>query len=202
MIAQNSQTNHLTSPPPSLPSQTFNIDVSSLAAFTLAPYLLQALVGVLSGYVADNLIASGWSIKRVRQLLQSAGTLLPALFLLLATTSHSTSAASSPPSLAFSFLYVTVGAGLSALTLSGVSCSHLDICPRHAGVVFAAGNTLATLGGLLSVPVAGLLLEKTGSFDAVFSLFAAHYVVGAVVYAAWIGEEDVLLGWEGGREGG
>ncbi len=138
----------------------------------------------------------------MRQLLQSAGTLLPALFLLLATSTHSTTAASSSPSLAFSFLYITVGAGLSALTLSGVSCSHLDICPRHAGVVFAAGNTLATIGGLFSVPMASLLLEKTGNFDAVFALFAVHYLVGAVVYTAWIGEEDVLLGWEGEGEGG
>lgn len=136
----------------------------------------------------------------MRQLLQSAGTLLPALFLLLATSTYTATAASSSPSLAFSFLYVTVGAGFSAFTLSGVSCSHLDVCPRHAGVVFAAGNTLATIGGLFSVPVASLLLEKTGNFDAVFALFAAHYVVGAVVYTAWIGEEDVLLGWEGERE--
>lgn len=185
---------------PSYYNKTFNVDVSNLAAFTLAPYLLQALVGVSSGYLADSLIAAGWRVKRVRQLLQSAGTLLPALFLLLATSTYTTTAASSSPSLAFSFLYVTVGAGFSAFTLSGVSCSHLDVCPRHAGVVFAAGNTLATIGGLFSVPVASLLLEKTGNFDAVFALFAAHYLVGAVVYTAWIGEEDVLLGWEGERE--
>ncbi|TFJ82879.1 hypothetical protein NSK_005832 [Nannochloropsis salina CCMP1776] len=176
---------------PSYYSKTFDIDVTQLAAFTLAPYLLQTLVGIASGYLADSLIAAGWSIKRVRQLLQTAGTVLPALFLLLATTTHNTSS-DSASSLLFSFLYVTIGAGLSAFTLGGVSCSHLDICPRNAGLVFAAGNTLATVGGLVSVPIAGLVLEKCGSFDAVFALFAAHYVVGAALYAAWIGDKDIL----------
>jgi hypothetical protein len=28
---------------------------------------------------------------------------------------------------------ITLGLGLSALTLGGVSANHLDICPRHAG---------------------------------------------------------------------
>jgi ACS family sodium-dependent inorganic phosphate cotransporter len=48
------------------------------------------------------------------------------------------------------------------------------------------------VGGLVSVPIAGLVLEKCGSFDAVFALFAAHYVVGAALYAAWIGDKDIL----------
>lgn len=40
-----------------------------------------------------------------------------------------------------------VGLGLSTLTLAGVSVSHLDIAPRHAGAVFGLGNTFATLAG-------------------------------------------------------
>ncbi len=52
-----------------------------------------------------------------------------------------------------------VGLGFSALTLGGVSVSHLDIAPRNAGVIFGAGNTTATLAGLLSVPFTGFLLQ-------------------------------------------
>ena len=69
-------------------------------------------------------------------------------------------------------------------------------------MVFAAGNTLATVGGLVSVPVAGWVLEQTGSFDAVFALFALHYVVGAGLYGWWVGDEDVLAGWTEEEEGG
>jgi hypothetical protein len=52
-----------------------------------------------------------------------------------------------------------VGLGFSALTLGGVSASHLDVAPRHAGVIFGAGNTSATLAGLLSVPFTGYILQ-------------------------------------------
>ncbi len=52
-----------------------------------------------------------------------------------------------------------IGLGFSALTLGGVSASHLDVAPRHAGVIFGAGNTAATLAGLISVPFTGYLLQ-------------------------------------------
>lgn len=46
----------------------YDIDVTQLAAFTLAPLQLQALVGIASGYLANNLIVAGWwSMIRVRQ---------------------------------------------------------------------------------------------------------------------------------------
>lgn len=73
----------------------------------------------------------GWRVRNVRRALQAAGTLLPALCLLLAVSSPT-------PSLTSSFLYVTGGAALSALTLAAVSVSHLDICPQHAGCVACA----------------------------------------------------------------
>lgn len=57
---------------------------------------------------------------------------------------------------------ITVGLGFSALTLGGVSASHLDIAPRNAGLVFGAGNTAATLAGLVSVPVTGFVLQVGG----------------------------------------
>lgn len=80
-----------------------------------------------------------------------------------------------------------VGLGLSALTLAGVSVSHLDIAPRHAGAVFGLGNTFATLAGLASVPATGLLLDMTGSWAVVFGVTAANYIIGAVVWAMWSG---------------
>jgi len=58
-------------------------------------------------------------------------------------------------------VFVDVGLALSALTLAGVSVSHLDVAPRHAGLVFATGNTCATVAGLIAVPVSGAILEST-----------------------------------------
>lgn len=83
---------------------------------------------------------------------------------------------------------ITVGLGLSALTLGAVSVSQLDIAPKQAGLVFGIGNTAATFAGLLAVPVTGVLLDTTGSWSLVFSVTAAHYVVGAVIWCLWVGD--------------
>lgn len=87
--------------------------------------------------------------------------------------------------------WVTAGLGLNALTLAGVSVSHLDIAPKHAGVVFAAGNTSATVAGLLAVPLTGVVLQATGSWPLVFAITAAHYVVGAALFATWVGDRPL-----------
>lgn len=83
---------------------------------------------------------------------------------------------------------VTVGLGLSALTLGAVSVNHMDIAPRHAGMVFGAGNTAATLAGLVSVPLTGWVLQRMASWPLVFGLIAAHFVVGSALWAAWVGD--------------
>lgn len=77
------------------------------------------------------------------------------------------------------------------LTPGGVSASHLDIAPRHAGAVYGAGNTAATLAGLLSVPTTGLLLQATGSWPLVFAITSLHYCLGAAAYAAWAGDKPL-----------
>jgi ACS family sodium-dependent inorganic phosphate cotransporter len=151
-------------------------------------------------------------VRQVRVWLQVVGMLGPALCLLLAVSP----VVGGSPVMASSL--ITVGLGLSALTLGGVSVSHLDIAPRHAGgpsvdlllvicvlcylaqidahesfvhsgVIFGAGNTAATLAGFLSVPLTGYLLETTKSWPLVFGITALHYVVGAVVWSLWVGDK-------------
>jgi MFS transporter, ACS family, solute carrier family 17 (sodium-dependent inorganic phosphate cotransporter), other len=87
---------------------------------------------------------------------------MPAIFLVLAT---SVGASSLPAA----FAYLTIGTAFSALTLASVSVNHLDVAPKYAGFIFGAGNTLATLAGLISVPVSGIILDRTGSFSQVIS---------------------------------
>lgn len=121
----------------------------------------------------------------MRRVLQTVGMLGPAACMLVAAsplTDGDAAAASA---------WVTLGLGLNALTLAGVSVSHLDIAPKNAGVVFAAGNTCATLAGLLAVPLTGVVLEATDSWPLVFGITAAHYVVGAALFAWWVGDRPL-----------
>lgn len=86
---------------------------------------------------------------------------------------------------------ITIGLGFSALTLGGVSTSHLDIAPKHAGLVFGAGNTAATLAGFISVPFTGWILQTTESWSLVFTIISLHYLVGALLWFIWVGDKPL-----------
>ena len=85
---------------------------------------------------------------------------------------------------------ITTAQGLSALTLGAVSVSQLDIAPKHAGAIFGLGNTFATVAGLLSVRLTGDLLHLSGhSWSLVFTVTSAHYLLGAMIWYLWVGDE-------------
>lgn len=170
---------------PTFFSDFYGIPISELAGYTFLPYIVQGFTGMASGMLADKLLHCGWQVRTVRTMLQVLGMLGPATCLLLAGSPLVGASASVASSL------ITVGLGFSALSLGGVSVSHLDIAPRHAGVIFGAGNTAATLAGFISVPATGLILQTTQSWPLVFGITAAHYVVGAVVWAAWVGDKQL-----------
>jgi hypothetical protein len=69
--------------------------------------------------------------------------------------------------------------------------SHLDIAPRHAGVIFGLGNTASTLAGLVAVPALGYVVQHLGSWGLAFGLAAAHNMVGAVLWARWAGDRPL-----------
>lgn len=71
-----------------------------------------------------------------------------------------------------------------------MSVSQLDVAPKHAGIVFAAGNTSATAAGLLAVPVTGLLLDLTGSW-----VSGSHEVLPQNARELAQGKRHDLLRW-------
>ncbi|CAM9944927.1 unnamed protein product [Laminaria digitata] len=158
-------------------------DSSELGALAAAPYAIQALAGAWAGLTADRLIAErGWRVKTVRQTMQTAGMLGPAICM---------GAAVFEAQADISVAWIMLGSGISAVTLGGVSTNHLDISPRNAGLVFGAGNTAATIAGLLTVPLCGWLVETYDSWDGVFLLFATSYILGALLFLAWVGDEEI-----------
>jgi ACS family sodium-dependent inorganic phosphate cotransporter len=213
---------------PSFYSERYGVAVADLGGYTLAPYVLQGVLGLGAGALADKLI-DAWSssssgdggggearggvlslspssapsppppsssssaadrraaaVRRVRVSLQLAGMLGPAACLLVAVSPLAAGDARTASAA------VTLGLALSALTLGGVSASHLDVAPKHAGAVFGAGNTAATLAGLVATPLTGLVLRWTGgSWAWVFGLVAAHYVAGSVAWAGWAGDRPL-----------
>ena len=165
------------------------VDIADLPAFTFVPYVLQGVLGMGVGVLADDLInIKNVPVKTVRRAAQCVGTIGPALALLLAA---SPLARGNPT---FAAVAVDVGLALSALTLAGVSVSHLDIAPRHAGMVFATGNTLATLAGVVAVPLSGLVLDASDqNWSLVFDIIALMYVAGAIYWYFNLGDREIEL---------
>lgn len=159
-------------------SERFHVPLTELSSFTVLPYFLQMAVAVSAGTVADFLI--GRSDVRpilVRKLFQTVGMLGPALCLYLCATLPDLSVSTASE-------LVDIGSALSALTVAAVSVSHFDISPRNAGTIFGLGNTASCIGGLIAVPLSGYIFETTHSWSAVFLLFVAHYLLGAVAWVA------------------
>jgi MFS transporter, ACS family, solute carrier family 17 (sodium-dependent inorganic phosphate cotransporter), other len=113
------------------------------------------------------------------------GMIGPALCLLAVASPATGSSAASASML------ITVALGLNALTLGAVSVSQLDIAPRHAGSIFGLGNTFATLAGLLSTRLTGDILDATGSWAAVFTVTAVHFIAGSVAWWFWVGDSQL-----------
>jgi sugar phosphate permease len=57
--------------------------------------------------------------------------------------------------------------------------------------VFGVGNTAGTLAGLVAVPGLGYVLQQTGNWSLAFGLAAAHNVVGAILWALWVGDKPL-----------
>ncbi|CAD7698949.1 unnamed protein product [Ostreobium quekettii] len=163
----------------------FEIEVKDVGMYTLGPYIVQFLVGMVAGPMADRLLARGWHVVTVRRVFQSVGMLGPAVCLLLATQPSVAS------SVDFVTTVITLGLGLSAFSLAGVSVSHLDVAPKHAGAIFGIGNTAATVAGFVGVWAVGGILEQTHSWSLVFAVATAHYAVGVAFWNVWVRGEPL-----------
>jgi len=158
---------------PSYFSSQMGVNLRSVWVFVAPPWIAGFLCGNLAGWIADRMIAAGYAITFTRKVIQTVAFLGPALALgALATTSDAVTAV----------VLLSIAIGLASFTFAGAGCNHLDISPRHAGVIFGISNTAATIPGIVGVALTGFLVDKTGSYASAFYLTAGVYLFGLVVY--------------------
>ena len=116
-------------------------------------------------------------VEAVRKRIQVVAFLGPAAALLLLTAPGMTAGAAVG-------LFIAA-LGTQALGQAGFVANMSDIAPKHAGKLFGLCNTFGSAAGILGVGAAGWLYEVTGSFDVLFRLSAALYVLGALCFFAW-----------------
>lgn len=145
-------------------------------SLTAVPYIVNSLFGVVSGHLADWLIARNWSILSVRRIMTFVGLFGPGIFLICFCTVNS---------LLYAVIFVSISMGLCACNSAGHLSNHTEVAPNHAGLTFAISNTLATIPGILCGPLtAELVVQSHGRWFPVFILAAAINFVGGIIYVS------------------
>ncbi|XP_010935849.1 probable anion transporter 4, chloroplastic isoform X2 [Elaeis guineensis] len=158
----------------------FNLTESGL--FCVLPWLTMAVFANVGGWIADTLVGKGLSITTVRKIMQSIGFLGPAFF--LTQLSHVRT-----PALAV--LCMACSQGSDAFSQSGLYSNHQDIGPRYAGVLLGLSNTAGVLAGVFGTAATGYILQR-GSWDDVFKVSVALYIIGTLVWNIFATGEKVL----------
>lgn len=167
---------------PTYYNQVLKFNLTESGLFCVLPWLTMAVFANVGGWIADTLVAKGLSITIVRKIMQSIGFLGPAFF--LTQLSHVRT-----PALAV--LCMACSQGSDAFSQSGLYSNHQDIGPRYAGVLLGLSNTAGVLAGVLGTAATGYILQR-GSWDDVFKVSVALYIVGTLVWNIFATGEKVL----------
>ncbi|XP_078595342.1 sialin-like [Branchiostoma floridae x Branchiostoma japonicum] len=158
-------------------------DLTQDGFLSALPYLCMWLVQVLGGQLADKLREQQlFSTAAVRKLFNSLGMLLQGVFLVLAgyVSCHQQY---------LGVLFLTVGIASSGLGMSGFQINHLDIAPRHAGVLMGITNCIATVPGFAGPAVVGFLTKHAKTWPSrklqwqkVFYIAGGIYAFGTLTF--------------------
>ncbi|XP_047315766.1 ascorbate transporter, chloroplastic-like [Impatiens glandulifera] len=167
---------------PTYYNQVLKFNLTESGLLCVLPWLTMAVFANIGGWIADTLISKGVSITTVRKIMQSIGFLGPAFF--LTQLSHVRT-----PALAV--LCMACSQGSDAFSQSGLYSNHQDIGPRYAGVLLGLSNTAGVLAGVLGTAATGYILQK-GTWDDVFKVSVALYVIGTLVWNLFATGEKIL----------
>ncbi|XP_072965903.1 probable anion transporter 4, chloroplastic isoform X1 [Typha angustifolia] len=167
---------------PTYYNQVLKFNLTESGLFCVLPWLTMAVFANIGGWIADTLVGKGLSITTVRKIMQSIGFLGPAFF--LTQLSHVRT-----PALAV--LCMACSQGSDAFSQSGLYSNHQDIGPRYAGVLLGLSNTAGVLAGVFGTAVTGYILQR-GSWDDVFKVAVALYIIGTLVWNIFSTGEKIL----------
>lgn len=143
------------------------------------PYLFMACTSFIGGYISDQLllVELKWKLLTIRKVMSTLGFTLSASFLILFSLSYQ--------SISLSTIYMCLTLSSATLSLSGWSANTLDlVSSEHAGLFMAVSNTVATLAGVIGVPLVAHILShpEYGGWNRVFCMIAAVQFIAAALY--------------------
>jgi MFS family permease len=156
-----------------------------MAVFGSLPYWGMAATSLAGGWASDRWIAKGHSPTFVRKMFAVAGLFLCAILML--------------PAAFVADQRLAMGLLIASCVSLGLFTSNVWAITQALAGAEAAGkwtgiqNFIGNLGGVLSPIVAGLIVQKTGSFFLAFAGAAAILVLGALSYLLLVPKVETLI---------
>jgi ACS family sodium-dependent inorganic phosphate cotransporter len=154
-------------------SRAFGLDIRAVGLLAVLPYLVSVLATPFFGRLADQALRKGMDRTRLRRRMQ---------VLALGGVGAITLVVGYAETIEVAIALFCVANFCVAASVGGFAANHMDIAPNHSGTLYGATNAMASFASAGSVFVAGLMLEWTGSWVAVFQSAAIIALSGAVVY--------------------
>lgn len=167
---------------PTYYNQVLKFNLMESGLFCVLPWLTMAVFANIGGWIADTLISRGLSVTSVRKIMQTIGFIGPAISL---------SVLSQVRTPALAVLCMACSQGSDAFSQSGLYSNHQDIGPRYSGILLGLSNTAGVLAGVLGTAATGFILQR-GSWDDVFKVSIALYVIGTLVWNFFATGEKIL----------
>lgn len=164
---------------PSYFSQKYQFGVTDSSLSSVLPWIVAAVVGSSSGYLADTCLQRGVDKTVIRKVAQTFALVVPAVTLLeLSTATDLTSS--------HAIGYFTVACASAASCVAGFGSSVQDVCknPKLVSTIYGVTSAPAVLFGSLGVYLTGVVLDSTQSWELVFRGTAVVYFLGAAFYAS------------------
>jgi len=166
---------------PTYIQKELHIDLKSNAFLAALPYISSFAGFLICGRISDLMFRKNIKLVYIRKIMNSMGLLVPAVSLMVLSTT-------SDAQIAVTLLCVTLFFARS--TGSGYLVNIVDVAPRFSGQLMGISNTIGTVPGIVSNLATGYILEKTHSWRLVFSIAAVVNVIGAVIFALFASADD------------
>ncbi|MGH9631183.1 MAG: MFS transporter [Bryobacteraceae bacterium] len=151
-----------------------NLPLKLMGLFTMFSFAGMAVTTIVSGWVADRLIARGGDPVRVRKRFTIAGLLLAA------TEVFGVAAGSAELALFFAIFSL---AGLGVATANYWALTQTVVPGAAIGRIGGLQNTASNLAGVAAPILTGWLIQRTGSYEAPMQAIAVLLLLGAASYA-------------------
>ncbi|KPM03663.1 hypothetical protein QR98_0020970, partial [Sarcoptes scabiei] len=130
-------------------------DIKKNGLYSSLPYLSQALIGWLAGYLSDLFYRKRWArLQTLRKACNTIGFIGPAICLLLLTRLG-------PDNSIWCVILFTVALGINGSVLAGFQVTHVDMSPTFASSLLGLTNCIANFAGILAPYFVGEILTRT-----------------------------------------